>query len=485
MNIRSAAFAAGRWTLVSTLLRALFQLAQTMLLARLLDPSDFGLMAIAGGVIAVSSVFANLGMNSALMHFPLPSRAVLSTLYWLNIFVSIVLAAALSLSAVLVSWVYDQPDLMPLLMVASAMFPLSALGQQFIVLCEKQLRFADLSMIESVAALGGFITAILCALSGAGAYTFVAGTLVVAMLSSALSWYWLANDFRPSRHFAWREALPFLRFGAFQLGDTVCNSLRMQIDIFVGAYFAPASAMGFYSITRDLCLRLGGTVVNPAITRVGLPVMAMMQGDRRALKEVYLQTVQLTASLNLPLYALLIVYADETVEVILGEQWIDAGLYMRIFAAWGLLRSIGSPVGSLLYATGAVRLSFWWNVALLLGVPSVLLLSASWFQLPGLAWAMLGIQAFVFVPAWRVLILPVCGAGFLEYCRQLFAPFLATSMAVAFAALIGNWFDGALTRLLVVTLTMAIAYGLASYWVNRRWLVTALELSRPLWKRRQ
>ena len=440
-------------------------------------------MAIAAGVIAISSVFSNLGINSALMHYPVPSRAVLSTLYWLNILVSMVLAMVLSLSAVLVSRVYEQPDLMPLLIVASAMFPLSALGQQFMVLSEKQLRFADLSMIESLAALGGFVAAIFFALSGAGPYAFVACTLVATILTSAFSWYWLAKDFRPRRHFVFREALPFLRFGAFQLGESMCNALRMQIDIFIGAYFVPAAAMGFYSTTRELCLRLAGTVVNPAITRVGLPIMAMMQGDRRALKEVYLQTVQLTASLNFPLYALLIVYADDTVEVVLGEQWLGAGWYMRIFAAWGLLRAVGSPVGSLLYATGAVRLSFWWNVMLLLSVPWVLWLSASSFQLPGLAWAMLGVQAFVFIPAWRILVLPVCGAGFLEYCQQLMSPLLATAMAVALAAMIGNWLDVALTRLLVGGITMAVAYGAASYWVNRRWLFTALELSRPLWVR--
>lgn len=223
--------------------------------------------------------------------------------------------------------------------------------------------------------------------------------------------------------------------------------------------------------------------MNPAITRVGLPVMAMMQGDRRALKEVYLQTVQLTASLNFPLYALLMLYADETVQVVLGEQWRGAGLYMRIFAAWGLVRAAGSPVGSLLYAAGAVRLSFWWNMALLLSVPWVLWWSASSFELPGLAWAMLGVQIFVFIPAWRILVFPVCGAGFLEYCQQFLAPLLATAIAVAVAALIGNWLDGAFIRLLVGGITMAVAYGAASYWVNCRWLFTALELTRPLWTR--
>lgn len=216
MNIRRAAFSAGRWTLASTLLRALLQLAQTMLLARLLEPSDFGLMAVAAGVIAVSSVFSNLGMNSALMHYPLPSRAVLSTLYWLNIFVSVVLAMALSLSAMFVSRIYDQPDLMPLLIVASAMFPLSALGQQFVVLSDKQLRFAELLMMESLAALGGFVAAVLFALTRrAGPYSFVACTLVVATLISVFSWYWLAKYFRPGRHFAFLEALPFLRLVHF------------------------------------------------------------------------------------------------------------------------------------------------------------------------------------------------------------------------------------------------------------------------------
>jgi len=108
MSLRSAAFSAGRWTTASLLLRAALQFAQTMILARILTPADFGLMAIIMAVYGVVSLFIDLGLSNALIHFPDRSRPLLSSLYWLNLGGAVLMMAALMLAAWPLAHVYRQ-----------------------------------------------------------------------------------------------------------------------------------------------------------------------------------------------------------------------------------------------------------------------------------------------------------------------------------------------------------------------------------------
>lgn len=482
MSLRSSAYTAGRWTTASTLFRAFLQVAQTIILARLLVPADFGLMALVAAALAILMLFADLGLSSALIHFPRPDRRTLSTLYWLNLAASLGLMVLFGLLAWPLARLYQQPALAPVILAMSLAFPLSALGQQFRTLAEKELRFAVLARIEVAAALLGFSTAIMLAAAGAGVYALVAAPLVSVGCSSVLAWLFLSKDSRPGPHFNPGGATAFIRFGAYRLGEALWSNLRMQADVFIGGLFVGPAAMGAYAVPRDLSLRVANTVVNPVVTRVGLPVMAKVQGDLAALKYVYLQTLRMTAAVNFPVYAVLAVFAEDLVAFLLGSQWQDSGFYLRLFALWGMIRSVGNPVGSLLYAAGHVRRAFWWNLVLLLIVPAVLWIAATRAGIEGIAWAMLVLQALIFLPAWRFLVRPACGASLREYLRHLSPPFAATAAAAAIGLGVATlappqW------EFAAGCASLGASYLVLSYYLNREWLLAILELLQPAWGR--
>ncbi|MCI0551264.1 MAG: oligosaccharide flippase family protein, partial [Anaerolineae bacterium] len=231
------------------------------------------------------------------------------------------------------------------------------------------------------------------------------------------------------------------------------------------------------AVPRNLNLRIANTIVNPVVTRVSLPIMAKVQGNPSALKSAYLQTLRMIASVNIPMYAVLAIFADEVVEILLGEQWRSAGFYFRLFAVWGMIRSLGNPIGSLVYAAGHVKRAFFWNLGLLIIVPVALWIGASNGGIERLAWTMLTLQILIFLPAWKLLVYPACGAALREYFDQIWPALIATVMACTCGLIISWLFEYrffGLGAALVVTVASYLAF---SWKLNRSWLNAVLEFA--------
>jgi len=481
MSLRKTAFSAGRWTTASLLLRVSLQFAQTAILARILTPADFGVMAMVMATYGVVALLIDLGLSNALIHFQNPSQIVLSSLYWLNLGGALVMMLILMGLAWPMSTLYGEPQLLPAMVVMSLAMPLNALGQQFRVMAEKELRFSKLAIVEVVAASVGFVVAVLMAVVHGDVYAFISGILATAATSSLLAWLFLSAGRRPDFSFRLSEVKGHLYYGSFRLGDTLLISAQMQSDALLGGALAGSSAIGVYTLPRDLTLRLANTVVNPVVTRVGLPVMARVQADKSALRFIYLQTMRMTSSVNFPIYAALAIWANEAVYIMLGPQWHEAGAFMRLFAIWGMIRSTGNPVGSLLNATGQVRRAFWWDLGLLLIIPGLFYLGFQVGGLHGIAVTMLCIQVVTFYPHYRLLVRPVCGATFADYVGALLPAFMATALTavtgIVVSSLVGSnvWL-----RVLCGGFAGMATYLLVSYFINRHWLLAMRELVLPM-----
>ena len=478
MSLRTATFSATRWSATSAVARAALQMCQMAVLARLLEPADFGLMAIAGGALALASLLADLGLGSALMHFAKPDQATLSTIYWLNLLSGCVLAAFFAIVAWPVSAAYGLPDLLPVLVVLAAIFPLTSLGLPFRVLAEKDLRFRPLAQNEVVAALMGFGGGLLLAVKGGGVYALVLSSLLTAFVSSILAWIRLSGGVRPGLALRPGLAKPFIGFGLHRIGDGFWNTLRLHSDVLVAGLVAAPSAVALYSVPRELCMRVAGNVINPVVTRVSLPLMPRLQPDPENLRTVYLHTCRVVASFNFPIYALLAVFAEDAIRLLLGPQWQQASFYLRLFAVWGLIRSTGNPAGSVLYAVGMAKRAHIWNMILFFAVVPALWIAARAWGLPGLAWVMVVSQAVLYGLAWRFLIRPACGATFAQYNGAVMRPLAASSGASLVTIAVLAWLPAPF-RLMIGGLVFSMSYlGLSWAW-NREWLKLILELVRP------
>ncbi len=455
--------------------RSALQFAQMAILARLLMPADFGLMAIVVSVTAFMQVFTDLGVSTAIIHYQEISQSQLSSLYWLNVTVGLTLMVLLMAASSLVSGaIFHQPALQPILILISVNFLFLAAGQQVRVMAEKALHFSVLAKVEILAALGGCATAVVWAWYSPTVYALVAGVLVNGLIQTSLLWMLASQGWRPAFRCHLGEIRQFLKFGGYIMANDFANSLYRQADILIGGKVFPAATLGIYSLPRGLSQNVAA-VTNPIITRVGLPVMAKTQHDTSFLKSVYLKTMRMTASVNFPVYLTLAAFSREAVVIVFGKRWIESAPLLVFLAIFGMFRSCGNPAGSLILAVGKADLSFRWTLAVLF-VELPILWFASHFGISGLAAGQAVLMAGLLVPGWYFLIRPSCGARLGEYLQTLLSPLSAALIAVLAGYLAVSHLTTPLWRLGGAVLVAIPVYLAASWVVNRSWVIAMRQL---------
>lgn len=475
MSLRRKTFTAVRWTTVSSASKALLSVASITVLARLLVPDDYGLIAMVSAVMGFAGLFADLGANSAFVQRQDITQEQRSSLFWLNVSMSAGMAILVIVLSPLFAQFFGDPRLAPLMMLSSTTFVLVALGQQVKMSAEKELDFKIIVIIEISAVFIGFVTAVLAALSGWGVYSLVASGIVGSAAATVFYWIIVARGWRPMWRLRLNDIRSFLGFGSAIVADNIVNYINRTVDIFIGGRLLGVTELGLYSVPRTLVLQLSG-MVNSIVTRVGFPLIAKVQSDTTQVRSIYLKTLNMTAAFNAPLYVGIAFFAPDIVAIVLGPGWDRSGALLRILALWGGLRATGNPVGSLLYGMGRAGLSLKWNLSLLLIVPPVVWIGSEKGP-EGMAWALLFLQIGLFIPAWYFLVRPLCHARLLEYSIAALRPFFLAGLAIAIAYGVASQSESAYFRVIIGVSIAAPLYFSLSYVGNREWVAAMMELA--------
>jgi O-antigen/teichoic acid export membrane protein len=474
LSLRRRTFTAVRWTTAGTIIKAGLQIVQLAVLARLLVPEDYGLMAMVTVVLSFATLFSDFGVNSAFVQRREVTEDQRSSLFWFNLAVSACLTVlVMALSPSLATFFGDE-RLVPLMILAATMFVIAAAGQQVRAAAEKNLQFSGVMIVEVVAALLGLVLAVTTALAGWGVYALLAGALTNTLASTVLAWVILSRGWRPKWRMKSDDVRSFLGFGGALVAGNVVNQFNLTIDLLLGGRMLSATQLGFYSVPRNLTLQTQ-FLVNPIITRVAFPLIAEIQHDLARVRSIYLQTLNMTASTNAPIYIGIAFFAPEVVHLVLGSGWERSGEILRILALWGAIRSTGNPVGSLLLGMGRAGLALEWNAAMLLVVPPAVWVGSGHGP-EGIAWALLLVQVLLFVPGWFILVRPVCQASLGEFSGAALRAFAIALLAVVPAFLASAQVEDALLRLALGILVAAPLYLGFSYLWNRPWCDSMFEL---------
>jgi len=472
VSLAQRSISAARWTTASNITRAGLQLAQLIVLTRLLSPQEYGLMAMVTVVISYAALFSDMGLTTAFVQRQYISHEERSSLYWLSVaagggFMLLVMAGSPIAGLLL-----HEPQLPGLIALVSTNFLVVALGQQLRMDAEKALNFRPVALIEIVASIGGFMVAVTGARLGWGVHALVAAAMSSAWITMLLSWTTLAHGWRPLWRLRWAEVSWFVHFGGGMVANNVINHINTTLDVLVGGRLLGATQLGLYSVPRNLILQIQ-LLVNPIFTRIGFPVIASIQNDREKIRKVYLKIMNLTASINAPIYVAIAVFAPEFVQLLFGTAFRDAVPLLRVLAIWGLFRSFGNPVGSLVFGLGRVRLSTLWNLGLFLVIFPALWFSSD-YGATGMAWAMTGITTGLFIPSWAILIKPTCGATLFDYSRQVLVPTLCAALSGGAAWLSVSALSLPLPRLSLGLTVGAFIYAALSWLLNRELLEMGL-----------
>lgn len=434
MSLKNRAISGIKWTTFSSVILAILQILQLVILARLLDPSVFGLMAITSVVIGFAQAFLDMGISNAIIHKQEVSHTQLSTLYWLNILSGIVLFIIVSLCAPVVALFYQEAELTNIIILVAMTFLIQPFGQQFVVLWQKELKFNNIAKVDVITKLFSLLVSVSFAYYNYGVYALVYGVLAGTLFQTLMFVYKGFREYTISFVFQLSDVREFLNFGLYQMAEKTLNYFNSQIDTLLIGKLLGVETLGVYNIAKQIIMK-PIQIINPIVSKVSFPVMAKIQHDTDKLKEIYLKTINLLSSTNFPIYLFMFITAPQLVALIFGEKWIDAVVIVQILSIYGALRSIGNPVGALLLAKGRADWGFYWNLSLLFYVPTVLYLFSRG-GIETLSWAMVGVMVSLLTPMWYFLVKPLTQASFWEYHQQILTSALISIFIGAFISLL-------------------------------------------------
>lgn len=362
MSLKKKAIGGVKWTTASTVIVTILQLAQMSILARFLEPGDFGLMAIMMVVIGFSQAFQDMGISNAIIQRQDISHTQLSSLYWLNIAAGTVLTLIVIAIAPLVAIFYDEPRITSLMIILSSTFILVAIGNQYRVLCQKNLNFRTMEIINVSTSIISLIVATVMAYKGYGVLTLVCAMITQAGLSSLLFlWVGLKHYHKPSLVYKHSELEGFYGFGLYQMGERSINYIGANADKIIIGRLVGVEAVGFYNLAWQLVI-FPVSKINPIVNKIAFPLYSRIQNDADSLNRYYYIVIKALSLVTVPLLTFLIFFSDEIVQILFGEGWSTTAEIIPVLAIIGICRAIGNPGGAAILAQGRADVGFWWNL---------------------------------------------------------------------------------------------------------------------------
>lgn len=381
-------------TLLLQVVRFVVQFGSVVVLARLLVPEDFGLVAMVTAVIGFADLVRDLGLSTATMQSPTLTRDERTNLFWANLGIGLLCSVVVVLATPLVVMLYDEPRLTPIVLALSAVFVLSGFTTQFRAGLARDMRFKALGLSELGAQVVSTSLAVVLAATGFGVWALVVqqvtNAVLVAVVCAAVAGWWPG---RPRRDVSIRR---FLRFGVGVFGTESIGYVTKNVDnVAIGAAFG-ATSLGLYSRAYQL-MRMPLIQINAPMNNVVLPVLRHVQHDDVAFMS-YLRKSQLVLTyVTTVIFALSAGLAEPIVLVLFGERWRGVIPILAVLAVGGVFRAIAAIPWWAYLARGKSGALF--RQRLVTGTLSTVAILA------GLPWGAVGVAAGVTVgalAAWLV-----------------------------------------------------------------------------------
>lgn len=451
--LKRRALAATKWSGGDILLRQGLQFVTTLVLARLLVPADFGLVAMLALFVVGANMLVDAGFGLALIQSPQIDHDDESTVFWCNLGIGAALSMALFALAPIVATFYGLPKLAPLMRLMAAMPLLAASSTVHFALLTRKLDFRTQAIAGGIGATVGGGVAIVVALRGGGAWALAAlPVLSTACISAAL---WMMHRWRPAIVFRRRSFRKLAGFGGYVLASSILEAFYSRLyTVLIGRRFGPVE-VGFYANadnTRNLPMNFLGSM----LARVALPLFSTVE-DNPDLKARGFEHAARAGMLASALFLFpIIVFPEQVLLLLFGPQWVSAAPLLRILGLAGLFYPLHVLNMQLLLSAG--RSAEYFRIELakkIVGV--VLLLAGIHFGSKGVAWSQVLLSV---VSLWinashggRVI-----GRNTLRQLRDVWPPLLAIGVAWLCASLLDDRREGWSVNVLLRCAAAAVAF---------------------------
>ncbi|MER9230548.1 lipopolysaccharide biosynthesis protein [Mesorhizobium sp. M0622] len=430
------------------------QFLSVIVLARLLVPEDFGLVASVGPIVAFVGLLQNLGLQQAVVQRKDISAEQLNQVFWISALVGLGSAVVVACLAPAIAAFYGDQRMVGITIGSALPLLLGSLAAVPLALMNRHLRFGQLALNDVITAAAGLATTAVAAYAGLGYWSLVIGPAVSAVVALAAAWQ--VARWTPSRPDL-KVDTDILSFGANLTGFNLANFFSRNLDnILIGKYSGPIE-LGYYDRAYKLLL-FPLQNINQPLTRVMVPLLSRIHEDKARFRAIYVRTNWMLAAVTMPGIAALTLTSDQVVGLLFGERWTAVAPIFAWLGIASLIQSVSSTTGWIFICQGKTKTMFHWGIYSSLTTVAAFIIGLHWGAV-GVA-AAYAISGYVLrVPVLAVLVHrvgPVTAADFL-IMQGLFI----VSSLLAWS--VYRWLPASLTGqsdLLAVVLAVALNYSI-------------------------
>jgi len=361
MELSKLAVSGIKWSSVSQAGKQIIQYITTIMLASILSPTDFGIIAMAMVVIGFLEIFKDLGTSAAIIHIQETTEELLSSIFFTNVFFGLLIAATIILLSPFISEFYNSPKLISVLNVLAIGFFISGFSIVQKSVMEKELKFNKISIIELLSALIGAITGLILALNDFGVWSLVFQSLVNNFFLSFL--YLIICNWKPSLKYRFNSIVKIFKYSSNLIGYNIFNYWVRNADYLLIGKFLGDKDLGHYYIAYKIMLYPVNNI-SVIISRVMFPIYSRIQSNLQRFRDIYMKVGNSIAFITFPLMLGLISTSNLIAKIFFANNW-NTGVISQliiILAPVGLIQSIASTTGSIYQATGRTDWMFKWGI---------------------------------------------------------------------------------------------------------------------------
>ena len=346
----------------------ILQLVTTMLLARLLRPSDFGLVAMAGSVTGFFAMFTELGLSQATVQLRTIGQNVISAFFYANLAMGVVVSLLIIALAPVAAWFFGDARLTLIIATLAVTLPVIAAGRQHTAVLQREMRWKAMFGISIVAQALASAVAVAAALtSNIGYWVLVLQVWVSAVLITGLAW--VLNPWRPGRVRDWPAIREPLSFGLHLAAFGFLNYFHRQFDNVLVGWRWGSTPLGHYNRAYTL-LTMPLQLINGPVELAVLPALSKLQDQPKQWADLYCKALHVTVFCAAPLASVLIIAAQDVVRILFGPGWGMAGEIFKVLAISIYFQPVISSTGWLWISTGQSKRMLKWAM---MSIPVIIL----------------------------------------------------------------------------------------------------------------
>ena len=381
-DLKGRSIRGGAVTVFAHVAKFVLRLGSTVVLARLLTPQDFGLIAMVTAITNFALMFKDIGLSAATIQKADINHSQISTLFWINVGFSLLITAAIAALAPAIAWFYGKPQLTIVTIVLAGAFIFGGLTVQHQALLRRQMRFLALGVSEVLGVVVGVTAAIVGACFGAGYWSLVLMHLGISV-GTAIG-VWIACPWRPGLPKLGTGVRKMLAFGGNVTGFKIVNYFARNLDKILLGKLNGSLALGLYNKAYGLMM-LPINQIRAPLNMVALPALSSLQKEPLKFTRYYIKFISIIAFFGMPLMAFLAVCSENVIRLLLGNQWLETVDIFQVLALAAFIQPVASTLGLVLLSLGRSGRYLKW------GILNSLIVVASFIV--GIRWGAVGVAS--------------------------------------------------------------------------------------------